>query len=338
MSGVETNGRRITGSAAASRVGRPAEPRSHRRFRSGRPATCHACGARSPRPAAPCPRAPAGPGCMRQPSRGGPLTLAQPSGMTRADRRCSPRAVRPPGGSRGAPSKSVCAARPRRRPRGQARRLRRQRGDLHSRHALTLAGWASTCNGRPPPFAADHPVRGDRPWAHPDSARGGGDGAVCCTRPRHVRGRGGPSSLRRAPRLHQVSHRKGLEWVLQVGVRQAHDLPPREGLHARLRQGGDARRHAATSARLSLSDPVLAKRGRRHLREPAHVRPPPRRDPLLRHGVDAQPRNAALAPKVCASRWNPFFFIPVRARALRSLAAHRPCSSPYGEATAGVPV
>jgi hypothetical protein len=158
-----------------------------------------------------------------------------------------------------------------------------------------LAGWASTCNGRPPPFAADHPVRGDRPWAHTDSARGGGDVVGCCARPRRVCGRGGPSSLRRAPRLYQVSQRKGLERVLQVGVRQAHDLPPRTGLHARLRQGGDARRHAATSARLSLPDPVLAKRGRRHLREPAHVRPPPRRDPLLRHGVDAQPRNAALA-------------------------------------------
>jgi hypothetical protein len=140
-----------------------------------------------------------------------------------------------------------------------------------------------------------HPMRGDRQWAQRGAARGGGDGAGGCARSRHVRGRGGPSSLRRAPRLHQVSQRKGLERVLQVGVRQAHDLPPRSGLHARLRQRGDRWRHAATPARLSLSDPVLAKRAGRHLCESPLVRPPPRRDPLLRHGVGAHPRKAPFA-------------------------------------------
>jgi hypothetical protein len=137
-------------------------------------------------------------------------------------------------------------------------------------------------------------MRGDRRWAQRDPAGGRGDVASGCARPRHVCGRGGPSSLRRAPRLHQVSGRPGLERVLQVGVRQAHDLPPRSRLHARLRQADDPRRHAATPGRLSLSHPVLAKRGRRHLRQPTQVRPPPRSDPLLRHGVGAHPRNAAL--------------------------------------------
>jgi hypothetical protein len=88
---------------------------------------------------------------------------------------------------------------------------------------------------------------------------------------------------------------KVLEWVLQMGVRQAHDLPPRNRLHARLRQAGDPRRHAATPARLSVPDPVLAKRGRRRLRQPTQVRPPPRGDPLLRDGVGAHPRKGPRA-------------------------------------------
>jgi hypothetical protein len=130
-------------------------------------------------------------------------------------------------------------------------------------------------------------MRGDRRWAKRDAARSGGDGAGFCARPGHVRGRGGPSALRRAPRLHQVSRRRGLERVLQVGVHQAHDLPPHGELHTRLRQAGDPRRHAAAPARLSLSDPVLAKRAGRHLRQPTYVPPPTRRDPLLRDGVSA---------------------------------------------------
>jgi Bacterial protein of unknown function (DUF899) len=138
------------------------------------------------------------------------------------------------------------------------------------------------------PGAVGHPMRRDRRWAKRAAARSGGDGAGCRARPRHVRGRGGPSPLRRAPRLHQVSRRTGLERVLQVGVHQAHDLPRRSRLHARLRQAGDPRRHAATPARLSLSDPVLAKRAGRHLRQPTYVPPPPRRDPLLRDGVAPQ--------------------------------------------------
>ena len=138
-------------------------------------------------------------------------------------------------------------------------------------------------------------MRGDRRWAKRAAARSGGDGAGCRARPGHVRGRGGPSSLRRAPRLHQVSRRTGLERVLQVGVRQGHDLPPHCELHARLRKGGDPRRHAATPARLSLSHPVLAKRGRRHLRQPTHVPPPPRGDPLLRDGVGAPTAQRPLA-------------------------------------------
>jgi hypothetical protein len=145
-------------------------------------------------------------------------------------------------------------------------------------------------------------MRGDRRWAQRDGAGGGGDGAGCCARPGHVRGRGGPSSLRRALRLHQLSHRTGLEWVLQMGVRQAHNLPPRKRLHARLRQAGDPRRHAATPARLSLPDPVLAKRGRRHLRQPTQMRPPPRGDPLLRDGVGAHPRRAHALLTVCGGR------------------------------------
>jgi hypothetical protein len=174
---------------------------------------------------------------------------------------------------------------------------------LRMRASTRAPGWRSTAmvavrvSGEGPrpvrvrpsgaPGAVGHPMRGDRRWANRDAARSGGDGAGCCARPGHGRGRGGPSSLRRAPRLHQVSRRRGLERVLQVGVRQGHDLPPRCELHPRLRQAGDPRRHAATPARLSLSDPVLAKRARRHIRQPTHLPPPPRRDPLLRDGVGA---------------------------------------------------
>jgi hypothetical protein len=51
-------------------------------------------------------------------------------------------------------------------------------------------------------------MRGDRRWAKRDAARSGGDGAGCRARPGHVRGRGGPSPLRRAPRLHRCPDAK----------------------------------------------------------------------------------------------------------------------------------
>jgi hypothetical protein len=80
-------------------------------------------------------------------------------------------------------------------------------------------------------------------------------------------------------------------------------LPPHGELHARLRQAGDPRRHAATPARLSLSDPVPAKRAGRHLRQPTYVPPPPRRAPLLRDGVGAPGRARPHSPlTVCGWR------------------------------------
>jgi hypothetical protein len=84
-----------------------------------------------------------------------------------------------------------------------------------------------------------------------------------------------------------------VERFLQMGLGQAHDVPARPALSSRLRHRGRTRADAAAREGLLVRNPILAQRGRRHLRQSTPLQARSRSDPLLWNGVTWRRRAAA---------------------------------------------
>ena len=85
-----------------------------------------------------------------------------------------------------------------------------------------------------------------------------GDGARVEYVARGFRARLRRSELRRPARLHALPPRGRLAWLLQVGIRAAHELPRCRSVHTRVRRACQRFSDAAPCGGLRVQDPLLA--------------------------------------------------------------------------------